>query len=63
MAKSYNIDPDCILKCEKEILEKGPEVITRDGSTAEYEAQIAQLEQLLGKKELEIVLQKNLGPG
>jgi len=34
-------------------------VFTRDSSTAEYESRIAQLEQLLGKKEVEIALLKN----
>jgi hypothetical protein len=38
---------------------KGPEVFAQDSSAAEYEQQIAQLEQLLGKKEVEITLLKN----
>jgi len=63
LAKSYNVHANSILKWKKELLEKGPEVFAHDNSAAEYEQRIAQLEQLLGKKEVEIALLKNfLGP-
>ena len=41
------------------LLEKGHEIFARDGTIAEYEQHIAKLEQLLGKKEVEIALLKN----
>ena len=59
LAKSYGVHPNSILKWKKELLEKGPEVFAYDNSAAEYEQRIAQLEQLLGKKEVEIALLKN----
>lgn len=59
LAKSYNVHPNSILKWKKELLEKGPELFAQDRATVEYERRIAQLEQLLGRKEVEIALLKN----
>jgi hypothetical protein len=39
-------------------LEKGPEIFAQDGTIAQYETRIAELERLLGKKEVEIALLK-----
>lgn len=58
LAKSYNVHPNSILKWKKALLEKGPQLFAQDNSAAEFEERIAQLEQLLGKKEVGIALLK-----
>jgi hypothetical protein len=37
-------------------LGQGPEIFAKEGSVAEHERRLAELEQLLGKKEIEIAL-------
>lgn len=59
LARAYGVHPNTIKKWEKTFDEKGPEVFEEDGVVAEYEKRIAELEQLLGKKEVEIALLKN----
>ncbi|MDX1411894.1 MAG: transposase [Nitrospirales bacterium] len=59
IAKAYGVHPNSVNKWKREFLENGPEVFDQDGMVAEYEKRIADLEQLLGKKEVEIALLKN----
>jgi transposase-like protein len=59
IAKAYGVHPNSINKWKQEFLEKGPEVFDQEGIVADYEKQLANLEQLLGKKEVEIALLKN----
>jgi transposase len=59
IAKAYGVHPNSIHKWKQEFLENGPEVFDQEGVVAEYEQRIADLEQLLGKKEVEIALLKN----
>ncbi len=59
LAKSYRVHPNSIVKWKKEFLKKGSEIYAGESSVAEYEQRVAQLEQLLGKKEVEIALLKN----
>ena len=59
IAKAYGVHPNSVLGWKEKFLEKGCEVFARDGTIAEYEQRIAKLEQLLGKKEVEIALLKN----
>ena len=59
VARAYNVHPNSAGLWKRELLEKGPEIFSRDGVVAEYERRVAELEQLLGKKELEIALLKN----
>jgi transposase len=44
---------------KRTFLEKGPEIFAQDNLVAEYERRIAELERLIGRKEVEIALLKN----
>jgi len=59
VAKAYGVHPNSASAWKRTFLEKGPEIFAKDSTVAEYERQIAKLEQLLGKKEVEIALLKN----
>ena len=59
IAKAYGVHPNSVHKWKQEFLENGPEVFDQEGLVAEYEQRLADLEQLLGKKEVEIALLKN----
>jgi len=59
VAKAYGVHPNSASAWKRTFLEKGPEIFAQDGTVAEYERRIADLEQLLGRKEVEIALSKN----
>jgi len=59
VAKAYGIHPNTLRAWKEAFLEKGPEIFSQDGTVAEYERRIAELERLIGKKEVEIALLKN----
>ncbi len=59
VAKAYGVHPNSASAWLRQFLEKGPEVFAEDNTIQNYEKHIAELEQLLGKKELEIALLKN----
>jgi transposase-like protein len=59
IAKQYGIHPNSVGLWKKQFLERGPELFAQDDSVQEYERRLADLEQLLGKKEVEIALLKN----
>jgi len=59
VAKAYGVHPNSVNKWTKTILEEGPELFAKDGAVAEYERRIAELERLLGQKEVQIALLKN----
>ena len=59
IAKQYGIHPNSVGLWKKEFLERGAEVFARDGTVQQYDRRLAELEQLLGKKEVEIALLKN----
>ena len=59
VAKAYGVHPNTVNAWKKAFLEKGPEIFSQDNIIAEYERRIAELERLVGRKELEIALLKN----
>ena len=59
IARAYGVHPNSASTWKRKFMEKGPEVFAKDSTVAEYERRIAELEQLLGKKEVEIALLKN----
>ncbi len=59
VGRTYNVHPNSAGLWKRALLEKGPEIFSKAGVVAEYERRIAELEQLLGKKEVEIALLKN----
>ena len=59
VAKAYGVHPNSVSKWMKAVEEKGPELFAQNGTVAEYERRIAELERLLGQKEVEIALLKN----
>lgn len=59
VAKAYGIHPNTAAKWRNQFLEKGAELFAQESTVADYERRIADLEQLLGKKEVEIALLKN----
>ena len=64
VAKAYGIHPNTARTWKKNFLEKGPDIFAQDSVVAQYERRIAELEQLVGKKEVEIALLKGfLGSG
>jgi len=59
VAKVYGVHPNTVNVWKKAFFEKGPEIFSQDSIIAEYERRIAELERLIGRKEVEIALLKN----
>ena len=59
VARAYGVHPNSAGLWKRTFLEKGPEIFAKDGVVGDYERRIAELEQLLGRKEVEIALLKN----
>jgi transposase len=59
IAKAYGVHPISVGLWKKTFLERGAELFAGDSAKQDYERRIAELEQLLGKKEVEIALLKN----
>jgi len=59
IAWQYGVHPNSVGLWKRAFLERGPELFARDNTVQEYERRIAELERLLGKKEVEIALLEN----
>jgi len=58
VAKIYGVHPNTVNTWKKIFQKKGPDIFAEDNIVAQYERQIAELEQLIGKKEVQIALLK-----
>jgi transposase-like protein len=59
VAKAYGVHPNTVSNWQQQFLDKGADVFAQNGEAAAYERRLAELEQLLGKKEIELALLKN----
>jgi len=59
IAKAYDVHPVAVGLWKKQVLERGAELFDASGKQDQTERRIAELEQLLGKKEVELALLKN----
>ena len=62
IAKKCGVHPSSLALWKKALLKRGPEVFGEDGTVQQYERRIAELEQLVGKKEAEIALPRSFFP-
>ncbi len=59
VARVYGIHPTSLNHWKRSFMESGPEIFSAKSTVRQYEKKIASLEQLLGKKEVEIAFLKN----
>lgn len=59
VARAYDVHPNTVNRWKEEFLENASDVFGGDEQLKEYEQKVSELEQLLGKKEVEIALLKN----
>lgn len=58
IARAYGIHPNTVYKYRDELMTKGASLFSEKTPEKEYEKKIRELEQLIGKKEVEIALLK-----
>jgi len=58
IARAYGVHPVTFSKWKRRVLEKGPGVFGGDEEVSRYERRIAELERMLGQKEVELALLK-----
>ena len=59
IAKAYQVHPNSLSQWKQQFMDKGSEIFSRNTSARHFERRIADLEQLIGKKEVELALLKN----
>jgi transposase len=59
IAKAYRVHPNSVGIWRRWFLERGPAVFAQGERQGDAERRVAELEQLVGKKEVEIALLKN----
>jgi len=59
VARQYGISPNLITKWRKEFFERGHQIFEQGTPAQEAEKKIADLQRIIGKKEVEIELLKN----
>ena len=59
VTKAYGVHPNSVSVWKQTLLEKGPEIFAQNGTVAQYERRIAELERMIGQKEVQIALPKN----
>jgi transposase-like protein len=59
IARGYRVHPNSIAGWKQTLLDRGTEIFETRSTGSESKKRIAELERLLGKKELEIALLKN----
>ncbi len=59
IARAYDVHPVTLSKWKARFFDHGPEIFSKRDPTKQYQQRIADLERLLGQKEIEIALLKN----
>lgn len=59
IARTYQVHPNSLNLWKQTLLERGPELFEGRAATSEYEKRVADLERMVGKKEVELALLKN----
>jgi transposase len=63
LARTYGVHPITLSNWKNFFFERGPELFSSSEQVKHYEQKIAELERLLGQKEVEIALLKNFLAG
>ena len=63
IARAFGVHPVTLSKWKQHFLSHGPELFSTSETVRQYEDKIADLERLLGRKEVELALLKNFLAG